>query len=141
MKIFAVISCALALITFGAVKLNAQNNLCKTGLVKGFAFVKGDPRIGGTGAIPNQFTSDPNYLGVRFNCSKKGVQVKRVDTGIYDILFPDNPSVAVAITGGEGLVTGVTRFDRGYFRVSIRSPLVDNGILQPRESSFYIVLF
>lgn len=120
----------------------SQSSRCAPGHVRGFAIVRGDPRLGGVGAIPNHFTGSPLYFEIRYNCSGKGVVTKRVDEGVYDILFPKNPTKTAIVSAlDNGAATSVDRIGDGMFRITVRGPVVQNDILRPREAGFYIAVF
>lgn len=119
-----------------------QTGRCAVGHVRGFASVRGDPRLGGIGALPGNWAGDSRYFQIRYNCTRKGVWAKRVDVGVYDVMFPENPAKVAQVTvqNQQGSSASVAMVDRGYFRVVIRGPVIDNNILLRREQSFYITL-
>lgn len=119
----------------------SQSTRCATGHVRGFAVVQGDPRLGGVGAIPSEFSGSALYFDIRYNCTAKGVQVKRVDEGVYDVLFPGNIARVVQVTAlGNGASASGYRIEESIFRVVIRGPLVRNEVLAPKESAFQITV-
>jgi hypothetical protein len=147
MKLLTAVGLTLAFL-IGAISIDAstaQSTRCATGHVRGFAVVRGDPRLGGVGAIPNQFTGDPVYFEIRYNCTGKGVIARRVDEGVYDVIFRDNPGkvAVVSALSQNGTVASVDHLTDGAYRVTLRGPLVSEGgdILIRRENPFYIVVF
>lgn len=141
MRALAVVTAALAVAVLWT-SYGTSANPCPAGSVRGFAFVRGDVRLGGVGAIPSEvFVGDHRYFGIRFNCKRKSVLVRRLDVGVYDILFPNNPAQTVSVTAANGIVTAAQFLGNGAFRVQIRSPQIDNNILQFRESAFFVAVF
>lgn len=121
---------------------HSHSTLCPTGSAKGFAFVTGDPRLGGIGVLPSTFTSNGQFFGTRYNCTKRSVYARRLDEGVYEVMFPGNRAriAVVSAATDQSAVASVTR-NHNTFRVTIRGPYVKNEILVPREISFYIVIF
>ena len=89
MKIAVVVAVMFTLIVASVGALPEQANPCRLGQVRGFTIVRGDPRIGGIGALPNRFVNDQQWFEVRYNCSGDSVYAKRVDEGVYDVWFPN----------------------------------------------------
>lgn len=116
--------------------------LCKAGDVQGYALITGS-RIGGVGAIPSKFTAAQRYFGRRFNCTRRLVSVRRIDEGHYEVRFPRNRAVAVAVSAFnmEGSTASAVGQGRGIFHVRLLGPGIDRNVLEPRDTSFVIVLF
>jgi len=138
------VSVLILAFAIGAVSVNAaqKTNLCKTGNVRGFAEVQGDPRLGGIGALPSEFSRASGLFGIQYNCTGRGVWAKRVDEGVYDVWFPDNPAkvAIVSAVNQQGATAAVDRIGDATFRISIRGPVVDNNVLIRRELPFYIIV-
>lgn len=78
----------------------ANQKRCANGAVRGVAVVTGQPSAG-IANIPDRFTSTGSYFARRFNCTGKAVQVRRVETGVFEVRF-----VGVAGASGVGSGTG-----------------------------------
>jgi hypothetical protein len=102
---------------------------CAAGAVRGTADVHASQ------AFPDRYTS--NGVSGRYNCSRRAVQAKRVDTGVYDVRFAGNPgSVAVGNAISTQQVTFTwSRQGDGSFRVFIRD-LRGNAV----EAAFVLTL-
>lgn len=73
---------------------------CTNGAVRGVANVTGNPSQG-IANIPDNFTSAGSLFARKFNCTGKAVQVRRVETGVYEVRF-----VGIAGASGVGSATG-----------------------------------
>lgn len=73
---------------------------CTNGAVRGVANVTGNPSQG-IANIPDKFTSAGNLFARKFNCTGKAVQVRRVETGVFEVRF-----VGIAGASGVGSATG-----------------------------------
>jgi hypothetical protein len=73
---------------------------CANGAVRGVAVVTGIPSQG-IANVPDQFTSAGNLFSRKFNCTGKAVQVRRVQTGVFEVRF-----VGVSGASGVGSATG-----------------------------------
>ena len=73
---------------------------CANGSVRGFAVVTGDPTKG-LANLPETYVSGPTYMKASFNCTGKGVQVRRQGQVFYILFRGNTGKVAVAnvITG------------------------------------------
>ena len=113
---------------------------CADGAVKAFAYVKGDPSKG-IQNLEQTFTSDPKVFGPRFNCSGKGVQVRR-NRDVFEIRFPGAPAktAVVAATVANVPAMSVTALPDGSFRVSPQGVGGNTFSLSP-EDQFVIVVF
>jgi len=72
---------------------------CTNGAVRGVAAVTGTST--GMANIPDKFTSAGNLFARKFNCTAKAVQVRRVETGVFEVRF-----VGVSGASGVGSATG-----------------------------------
>jgi hypothetical protein len=102
---------------------------CAVGSVRGTVHVRASQ------SFPDRYTS--RGLSGRYSCSGRGVQAKRVDTGVYDVRFPGNPgSVAVGNAISTQQVTFTwSRQGDGAFRVFVRD-LRGNAV----EAEFVLTL-
>ena len=71
---------------------------CTNGAVRGVAAVTGTSA--GMANIPDSFTSAGALFGRKFNCTRKAVQVRRVEAGVFEVRF-------VGITGASGVGSSV----------------------------------
>ena len=74
---------------------------CTNGAVRGVASVTGTSA--GMANIPDKFTSSGALFTRRFNCTGKAVQVRRVETGVFEVRF-----VGVSGASAVGSATGDT---------------------------------
>jgi hypothetical protein len=59
---------------------------CTNGAVRGIATVTGNPSQG-IANLPDQFSSSNALFARKFNCTGKGVQVRRIGIGVYEVRF------------------------------------------------------
>jgi len=126
---------------FAIVNKVAPQARCATGAVRGVAMVIGDPSKG-IANMPDQFTSSGVYFARRFNCKGGTIQVRRVDTGLYEVRFIGNPAqtaIASAIAE-DGSSAAVNRLPDGTFRVTIRGGGQSSNPLGLHDTPFTIVL-
>ena len=103
-----------ALAVSHAIKPQAR---CSNGAVRAFANVAGDPNAG-MANLPDQFSSDKILFRSTFNCAGGGVQVRRVQTGIYEIRFPGSTSQN-ALVSASNSDSWVQTLGPGFFRVGV----------------------
>ena len=120
----------------GTAVLKAQQR-CATGAVKGIAV------LGNPGALPSQFTSAASAFQRKFNCTGRGVEARKVGTGVFDVRFPGF-RVQTAIGGvlsldGSSLTT-VAQPD-GSFRVTVRPAGTEGNVLRPTDLPFALIVF
>jgi hypothetical protein len=72
---------------------------CTNGAVRGIAHVTGTSA--GMANVPDRFTGAGNLFSRRFNCTGKAVQVRRLETGVFEVRF-----VGVAGASGVGSAAG-----------------------------------
>ena len=108
---------------------------CANGAVRGVAVVTGIASQG-IANIPGNFTGAGNLFSRKFNCTGRAVQVRRVDTGVFEVQF-------VGISGGSGVGSGmgdavasVQPAPGGVFRVSVHPA----GIHDAADLAFTIVV-
>ena len=91
---------------------------CGNGSVRGIAVVTGIASQG-IANLPGNFTSAKAYFGRKYNCAGKAVQVRRVETGVYEVRFVGvSGGSAVASATGDSLAT-VQPGQNGAFSVSV----------------------
>ena len=73
---------------------------CANGAVRGIATVTG---IAGQGManVPDRFTAAGNLFARKFNCTGKTVQVRRVETGVFEVRF-------VGVSGASAVGSAVS---------------------------------
>jgi hypothetical protein len=113
----------------------ANQKRCANGAVRGVAVVTGQASAG-IANVPDRFTSAGSYFSRRFNCTGKAVQVRRVETGVFEVRF-----VGVAGASGVGSGTGdayanVERPTGDTFKVTIHPAGRDDRV----DSPFTIVV-
>ena len=98
---------------------------CTNGAVRGIAVVTGNPAAG-MGNFPDTFTS----VGIsrKFNCTRRAVQAKRVEVGVFDVRF-----VGISGASGVGSAAGdiyatVQALPDGVFRVTMHPAGRDDKI-------------
>lgn len=142
MKMLVALALAL-LIALGLIGTSAavSGPTCVYGRVQGFISIRSDP-VYLVGTIPNQFTANADYFARRYNCKRKAPQVRRVDLGVYDVRFSElgnRAPIATAFT--DGVVASVQGLDDGTYRVYLRGPVVQNGVLIRRDVPFSLAVF
>jgi hypothetical protein len=93
---------------------------CATGSVRGIATVTGNPSAG-IGNIPGQFSSNRGFFSRRFNCAGGATQVRRVNTGTYEVRFAGNGAQTALASAPVGYYTSVWPVAGGAFQVTIYS--------------------
>ena len=107
---------------------------CVTGGAQGFAALRFSP-LETVGTIPNRWTGSNRYFWRKHNCTGRGVFVRRRDVGVFEINFPGlgyRLGIVSAISQ-EGASASVWPFGTGVFRVVVRGPIVENGLLTRRD--------
>ena len=108
----------------------ANQKRCANGAVRGVAVVTGQPSAG-IANVPDRFSSTGSYFARRFNCTGKAVQVRRVETGVFEVRF-----VGVSGASGVGSGTGdaganVERATGDTFKVTIHPAGRDDRVDVP----------
>lgn len=103
---------------------------CTNGAVRGVAVVTGSSSAG-IANLPDRFTSNASYFSRRFNCTGKATQVRRVETGVFEVRF-----VGVSGASGVGSGTGdslasVEAVAGGAFRVILHPAGRDDRVDAP----------
>ena len=115
---------------------------CAQGAIRGIAEVTGDPNKG-IANMPDSFSSANTYFSRKFNCTGGAVQVRRVDTGVYEVKFVGNPSpsaLANAIAE-DGSSAAVNRLPDGTFRISTRGATTNAGQFVLTDKPFIVFTF
>ena len=144
-----VIACAALFFALGgsafalgdhALRASKAQPRCAQGAIRGIAIVTGDPARG-IDNIPTTFTGDPKVFYRKFNCTGKGVQVRRVSTGVYEVQFLGNSvdgAVGNVLAAERGPLT-VAPIAAGVFRVAVRDGGTQQNSLTYVDSGFVIV--
>jgi hypothetical protein len=103
---------------------------CTNGAVRGVAVVTGIPSQG-IANLSDKFTSAGNLFSRKFNCTGKAVQVRRVETGVFEVKFVGN-----AAASGVGSATGdayatIEPAAGGAFKVTMHPAGRDDRIDMP----------
>ncbi|HUF00975.1 MAG TPA: hypothetical protein VMN35_00995 [Gaiellaceae bacterium] len=114
---------------------SATQKRCSNGAVRGIAVVTGDPRVG-IANLPDRFTAGAAVFSRRFNCTGRGVQVRRTGRGVYEIRFPGLIAPSAVATGLGAAQTSVELAPDGVFRVSVYPA----GIHDAEDRGFTIVV-
>jgi hypothetical protein len=91
---------------------------CATGAVRGIAAVTGIPSQG-IANIPGQFTSNRAYFSRRFNCTGGATQVRRANTGVYEVRFPGNAALTAVVSAPVGFAAAVSTLPGGVFQIAL----------------------
>ena len=122
-------------------KVAAPQQRCQAGAVRALAVVTGVPRQG-IENIPDTYTANPAAFDRRFNCTGKGVQVKRAGSGQWDVRFPGISGascLASSMSTQAGSISCVPQADGGY-RVSLRGTGTIENQLPPMNVPFLVVI-
>ena len=113
----------------------AAQQRCTNGAVRGIAVVTGDPTKG-IANLPDQFSGAAILFARRFNCSGKGVQVRRTGIGSYEIRFVGNAAPTAVVGGFSNAYASVEPARSGVFIVTVYTA----GREDPEDRGFIIVL-
>lgn len=135
---------AVSLLVLGVADAGAAKNQapCVYGRVQAFASIRANPPYL-VGTIPSSFTNKRSYFSRRYNCKKKGVLVRRVDLGVYDVKFPGLKyrTAVVSAISQEGVSSSVQAFGDYTYRITLRGPLSENNALIRRDVPFSIAAY
>ncbi len=107
---------------------------CTTGAVRGIVVVTGDPRAG-MANLPDQFTSSKAVFGRTFNCTGRGIQVRRVSIGVYEARLVGNGAQTALASGLNGGYASADPASGGVFKVSVYPA----GRSDPEDRGFVLV--
>jgi hypothetical protein len=114
--------------------LTAPQQRCANGAVRGVATVVGDAN--GIANVPDKFTSRKGVFARTFNCTGRGVQVRRTAIGIYEVRFVGNAAPTALASGIAGSLASVQSLGDGTFRVNVYPA----GTHDPLDLPFTIVV-
>lgn len=104
---------------------------CTNGAVRGVATVTGVPSQG-IANVPDRFTGAGNLFARRFNCTGKAVQVRRVETGVFEVRFVGISGVsAVASAFADDVYATVRNGSGGSFIVTMHPAGRDDRVDVP----------
>jgi hypothetical protein len=106
---------------------------CVNGAVRGVATIVGDSA--GVANIGDKFTSRKALFARTFNCAGRGVQVRRVSVGVFEVRFVGNTAPTALATGLGGGEASAEPAAGGIFRVSV----YPSGRADPEDRGFTIV--
>jgi hypothetical protein len=98
-------------------ELAAAQQRCANGAVRGIATVVGDSA--GMANLADAFTSRKGVFARAFNCTGRGVQVRRTGIGIYEVRFVGNAAPTALAGGVSGSMASVQSLGGGTFRVTV----------------------
>ena len=107
---------------------------CANGAVRGIAWVTGDPSAGAAN-ISDQFTSSAKLFGRTFNCTGRGVQVRRVAGGTFEVRFVGNAARSAVASAPGDSSADVEPVSAGMFRVIVHPAGRDDKV----DSAFTVV--
>lgn len=108
---------------------------CTNGAVRGIAYVTGNPTMG-IANIGDKFTGAGVVFGRKFNCNGRGVLVRRISIGLYEIQFVGNPASSAVASGVGNAYAVIDPLPGGIFRVGVHPAGRDD----PADQPFVIVL-
>jgi len=107
----------------------AAQQRCGNGAVRGVATVKGTSA--GMANIPDRFTGAGALFGRKFNCTGKAVQVRRVETGVFEVRFVGIAGASGVGSGSGDALAAVEPAPGGAFKVTIHPAGRDDRVDLP----------
>jgi hypothetical protein len=114
-------------------RLTVAQPRCANGAVRGIATVVGESS--GIANVPDAFTGRRALFSRTFNCTGRGVQVRRVSVGVFEVRFVGNGAPTALATGVAGGEASADLVAPGVFRVRVYA----SGISDPEDRGFSIV--
>jgi hypothetical protein len=108
---------------------SAAQPRCSNGTVRGVAYVRGTNA--GMANIPDRFTSAGSLFGRKFNCTGKAVQVRRVETGVFEVRFAGISGASGVGSGTGDALAAVEPAAGGAFRVTMHPAGRDDKVDLP----------
>jgi len=96
---------------------SAAQQRCTNGAVRGVATVSGTSA--GMANIPDRFTGAGNLFSRKFNCTGKAVQVRRVETGVFEVRFAGTAGASGVGSASADALATVESAPGGAFKVTI----------------------
>lgn len=113
--------------------LMAAQPRCANGAVRGIATINGGSA--GMANLPGAFTGSTSLFARRFNCTGRGVQVRRLSIGVYEVRFVGNGAPTALATGAGGGEASAELASPGVFHVQVYPA----GREDPEDRAFSIV--
>jgi hypothetical protein len=98
-------------------RLTAAQARCATGAVRGIATVGGGSA--GVANIPSTFSGRRSLFARTFNCTGRGIQVRRLAIGLFELRFVGNAAPTALATAAGGGEASAEATAAGVFRVSV----------------------
>lgn len=98
---------------------------CTNGAVRGIAVVTGNPAVG-MANFPDTFTSAG--ISRKFNCTRRAVQAKRVEVGVFDVRFAGISGASGVGSAAGDIYATVQALPDGVFRVTMHPAGRDDKI-------------
>jgi hypothetical protein len=118
----------------GVQALTAAQPRCANGAVRGIATVTGDSA--GIANMEDKFASRKALFARSFNCTGRGVQVRRVGIGVYEVRFVGNSAPTAIASGVSGSLASAQALGGGTFRINA----YPSGTQDPVDLPFTIVV-
>jgi hypothetical protein len=115
---------------------------CAQGAVRGIASVIGPPNKS-IGDLTGSFTTSASVFALRFNCGGGAISVRRLDRGVYQVLFAGNPARNPVVTANsdDGASASVTQQSNHAFQVTTWANQGASRAPGPEDVPFTIVVF
>jgi hypothetical protein len=97
--------------------LTAAQPRCANGAVRGVATVTGDSA--GIANVADTFTSRKAVFARTFNCTGRGVQVRRLAIGIFEVRFVGNAAPTAVVSGVGGSMASAQPLGGGTFKITV----------------------
>lgn len=107
---------------------------CTNGAVRGVATVTGTSA--GMANIPDKFTGAGNLFSRKFNCAGKSVQVRRVETGGFEVRFVGVAGASAVASAPGDVLAAVEPAAGGAFKVTLHPAGRDDRV----DTAFTIVV-
>jgi hypothetical protein len=91
---------------------------CANGAVRGFATVTGNPSAG-IANLPGEFSGNRAFFRRKFNCTGRATQVRRTETGVFEVRFVGSSSQSATATGFGDSYATVEPLSPGTFKVIV----------------------
>ena len=98
-------------------KVTAAQKRCANGAVRGIVTVVGDST--GMANLPDQFTNRKVLFSRTFNCTGRGVQVRRLGIGVYEVQLVGNGAPTALATAAGGGYASAQLTSPGVFKVFV----------------------
>jgi hypothetical protein len=108
---------------------SAAQQRCTNGAVRGVAAVTGTSA--GMANIPDRFTGAGALFGRKFNCTGKAIQVRRVETGVFEVRFAGISGASGVGSASGDAFAAVEPAPGGAFKVTMHPAGRDDRIDLP----------